>query len=140
MNKIPIEDLFRKHPTFDWEEGPSSYEELVESLGVEIILEEEDGAYQGDSYLVVKDGDRYGELTFGWGSCSGCDWFQSCITQAEFSELRDSLESRIQWFDDLSSLQKYVAGEEFMSWRTDGVDRFKASVAALSDQGELIAA
>ncbi len=80
------------------------YQPMLDSFG-EILIQEDDDDYQGDSYVLYKDGSRYGLLIFGWGSCSGCDALQACNSIKEVQELMDSLYSDIEWFEDLPSLQ-----------------------------------
>jgi hypothetical protein len=77
--------------------GPGDYEPLIESLG-NVVLMKEDDDYQGDSHVLYK-GHRgtWGYLNFGWGSCSGCDALQACMSMAEIEELRDSLLNNIRW-------------------------------------------
>lgn len=134
MNKRPIESALKKWSFSD--SHYSSYEDLVGSLGVEIILWRSDEDYQGDSYVAVKDGDRYGYLTFGWGSCSGCDALEACSSVDEFSALRDDLEGGITWFDSLPEFKDYVANDKNLndlSWRsTEAMKDFKKEVAELA--------
>jgi hypothetical protein len=93
-----------------------SYESLVASIGVEVLLVESDNGWQGDSYLIVRDGDRYGYLTFGWGSCSGCDALQACYSYEDLEALRDDLARGIHWEDDCAGLLRYVRERD---WSTD---------------------
>lgn len=53
------------------------YKPIVNSFG-KIIIQVNDGDYQEDSYILLEDDGRYGYLSFGWGSCSGCDALQAC--------------------------------------------------------------
>lgn len=73
------------------------YNPLLESFGYEILLHVDDDDYQGDSLLLFRDGERYGILIFGWGSCSGCDALQACSNYEEVEELRTSLHEQIRW-------------------------------------------
>lgn len=142
MNKIPIEEVAKftpyseDNPDYGYVNGPG-YEGLVTSLGVEIVLEESDGDYQGDSYLVLKDEPRWGLLTFGWGSCSGCDSYEGCDSVSDMSDLRDFLEGAIRWFDTLDGLKTYITTPGiFESWREEAypdgaVATFRRKVAEL---------
>lgn len=98
----PIADVY---PDYAKEErdlgtfyGPSEYGPLLESLG-NVVLRIDDDDYQGDSRVLFSDGQRYGHLQFGWGSCSGCDALQACETMAEIDDLRASLARSVIWFD-----------------------------------------
>lgn len=75
----------------------SNYLPLIESMGYEIVISVDDNDYQGDSRLLLKDGENYGWLIFGWGSCSGCDALQACNTWHEVAQLRDELRDQITW-------------------------------------------
>lgn len=90
------------------------YRGLVLSLGVEVLIEHSDDGYQGDTRMLLRDGTRYGLLTFGWGSCSGCDALEAAYGNlAEMTELRDSLESQIVWHDSASDMLGYIDGKDW---------------------------
>lgn len=76
--------------------GPCDYAPLLESMGTIVARVDQDD-YQGDSWVLFRDGDRFGYLQFGWGSCSGCDALQSCSNYYEIETLRDSLVTQIRW-------------------------------------------
>ena len=61
----PITEVYSDESYF------GDYQPLLESFEYDILLQIDDNDYQGDSRLLFKDGDRFGILTFGWGSCSG---------------------------------------------------------------------
>lgn len=82
------------------------YQPMLEEFG-NIILQCDEDNYQGDSYLVYEQNGKYGYLTFGWGSCSGCDALQACLTIDEVQELIDTLYHKIKWFDSLNELKDY---------------------------------
>lgn len=92
-----------------------NYEALIESFEVDILLDEHDDDYQGDSFYLLRDADgRYGYLVFGWGSCSGCDAFAASSDDVWSGEdpsalidLRDSLWDDVSWFDSLDDLRAY---------------------------------
>lgn len=89
------------------------YDELVNSFEVETLLEVSDNNYQGDTRYLLRDGDRYGILIFGWGSCSGCDALQACTTVADAVELRDELWESVHWEPDLSAMSRYVHDKDW---------------------------
>lgn len=79
-----------------WAFGPYDYAPLLESLGTAVVrVDQED--YQGDSWVLFRDGDSFGYLQFGWGSCSGCDALQACGSYEELEELRRQLAASIRW-------------------------------------------
>lgn len=94
----------------------TSYSPMLEEFG-EIIIRVDVDDYQGDSYLIYKDGNRYGYLCFGWGSCSGCDALQRCCSIIEVQELMDKLYNDIKWFDSKDSLKEYFNKKDWsLEW------------------------
>lgn len=111
----------RKDDDYWWYSG--GYADLVDSFEVETIFDEHDDDYQGDSYYLLKDGDKFGILIFGWGSCSGCDALQGCYTFEEVVTLRDELWQSISW-DTLDATKTWVEshdfGDDWYSYRDAG--------------------
>ena len=97
---------------------------IVQSFDVDIVLDTHDNDYQGDSYYILKDGDRYGLLIFGWGSCSGCDAYEAVYGYGDkprdregLYQLRDELWKDVKWFDDHVELYEYMAtNDELLQW------------------------
>lgn len=123
--------------------GPGDYGPLLQSFEYEILLQVDDSDYQGDSRLIYRNGDQYGMLIFGWGSCSGCDSLQACESMKEIAELRDSLHGQIKW-DSLRGLHDYITGKDWeleYSWHADEtkdfVEKAKALLGNLLENGEL---
>lgn len=53
------------------------YGELFAQVnGLELVSFEEDGGYQGDYCVVLKDDERLFYYVDSYGSCSGCDWLE----------------------------------------------------------------
>lgn len=101
--------------------GPADYQPLIGSFG-EILLQVDDKDYQGDTRVILKRGDEYGLLIFGWGSCSGCDALQACDTYQDIENLRTGLESDIKWMpakDLLAYLETHDWKGDY-SWHDDG--------------------
>lgn len=82
------------------------YQPMLNEFG-DILLQKDEQNYQGDSFLIYEKDGKYGYLTFGWGSCSGCDALQGCNSISEVQELMDRLYSSIEWFDSLDALKEY---------------------------------
>lgn len=98
------------------------YDALLASFEVAVVLKVDDNDYQGDSRLLLKDGDRWGILIFGWGSCSGCDAFEGCSGLAAYTELRDQLWNGIHWEVDAVALLAYIDGKDWSldySWHEE---------------------
>lgn len=88
----PIEQVYEED-AYEY----SDYQPLLESFEYEIVIQVDEAGYQGDSFVLFRNGVQYGILTFGWGSCSGCDALQGCSSLADVGNLRDSIHSGIQW-------------------------------------------
>ena len=91
-----------------------AYRDLIDSIGVENLLQVDDNDYQGDSRVLVRDYHRYGLLFFGWGSCSGCGALQAAEgNEAEMARLRDDLRRKIHWEDSAADLLAYIDGKDW---------------------------
>lgn len=104
---------------FDAKDYSYGYEGLVDSFGVEIVFDEHDDDYQGDSFYLLKDAEgRYGFLNFGWGSCSGCDAYQDAEVEGgnALEVLRDELWESVNWFDSLEDLRVYLLDNNKLNW------------------------
>lgn len=94
-------------PTDEYFFGPCDYQPILEEFG-EILIQVDDKDYQGDSRVLFKNGNLYGILIFGWGSCSGCDSLQGCDSYEEIDELMIEMFRDIKWFDSLEDCKKYT--------------------------------
>ncbi len=113
----------------DW-----GYEELIQSMEIEIIHQADIGDYQGDTFAVVRDGDRYGYLSYGWGSCTGCDAAAACSTVAEATELRDQIWNGIRWEDSAAALLAWMDGKDWsLDWEWSE-DRFQKFISEAKEQ------
>lgn len=95
-----------------------SYEDIVKRFG-EIVLDEHEDGYSGDSFYVLKrvlgrvgtalangqDTTEWGFLVVGWGSCSGCDALQAVGSYNDLQELVDGLEASVRWFKNKNMLK-----------------------------------
>jgi hypothetical protein len=104
--------------------GDYSYDDLVRSMEFdEIAVREDDDDYQGDTYMLVRKGERWGLLIFGWGSCSGCDTLQDLngYSRAEpdvdgIVELRDRMYNSIRW-GTAAELRRYLLDKDWnLEW------------------------
>lgn len=116
-----MKDLFPKPPLAqNFYGGDFSYEELIESFGVETLLTAELGDYSGDYLTILRDNlGRFGFLSFGYGSCSGCDSLQSCESLEEVVTLRDQLWEDTHW-GTASELKVYLDDPELITWYRTG--------------------
>lgn len=93
----------------------TDYTPMVQSMG-NIVVRSDIGSYSGDSIFMLQDrndASSYGLLTFGWGSCSGCDALQQCSNVEELQQLYDNIQSQIKWFDSVNELKKYIHSKDW---------------------------
>ncbi len=111
-----------------WGCTDASYNSLLKSFGHENLLQVDDNDYQGDSRVLFRDGDKYGYLMFGWGSCSGCDALQGCSTLQQVYDLRDQLHRSMYWGtrDEMLAFFKTRDWETKYEWRAEETKRFVA--------------
>ncbi len=88
-----------------------SYQSLIEDRGIRILIEEENGDYQGDLLFFVKGGRKFGFVSVGYGSCSGCDAYEAACDDNSLNELGDDIVGEIQWFDSLKQAKEFIANE-----------------------------
>ena len=104
------------------------YTPIINNFG-EVILREDEDDYQGDTHAVIKSDNKFGYLSFGWGSCSGCDSLQACETYEEIQELMDSLYNDIKWFESFNSLKEYINNDDIQelkyNYHTEVFHEFK---------------
>lgn len=108
------------------------YQPMLEEFG-NIILQCDEDNYQGDSYLVYEQNGKYGYLTFGWGSCSGCDALQACLTIDEVQELIDTLYHKIKWFDSLNELKDYFKTKNWVLCYEWSIAEFREFLKRVND-------
>ena len=117
----------------------SHYQPLLESLGHEILVQIDDENYEGDSRLLLENGERYGILVFGWGSCSGCDALDACSSLAEVRELRKDIYERIVWGnaeETLSYLRNHDWRGDF-SWNRETRDFIEKAIEKITSRKQL---
>jgi hypothetical protein len=113
----PIHEVYPDHSFYD-------YRPLIESLGHTILLQVDEGDYQGDSLLILKASDgRYGYLEFGWGSCSGCDALQGCSTWQDVESLRQHLQDSVLWFPTAGELLRNLKDRDWQTKWSYGLSR-----------------
>lgn len=117
-----------------WFDSPCNYAPIIKSFGQVFVQVDEDG-YSGDTFVLLGKDNKFGFLSFGWGSCSGCDALQRCDSYEEIDELIENLENSIQWFDSLREAQEYICDDEARKgsyyYHADVWDSFKRQVLTL---------
>lgn len=112
MKNVRESDQFKNLDTWGW----GDYQDLIDTFEFETVLSVDAGSYQGDTFCVLKDGEKYGYLEFGWGSCSGCDALLACTDHDDLEELQASLFNDIKWFNSLEELKEYFRSHD---WKGD---------------------
>lgn len=120
-------------------DSATSYLDLIAmNSGRQVFVEESTPDDKGDSYIIVRDGDRFGFLVFGWGSCPGCDAFEGAREEANaeaaLTELRESLVGSIVWKDNAEDMLAYLNEKDFeierLGYDDELVARFKSAATS----------
>ena len=130
----PLAEVYKKSEFSSNEFYESDYGPLLESMGWTILLKVDDKDYQGDSRILFRDGNRYGFLIFGWGSCSGCDSLQACDTFEEAEQLRNRLVHDTEWYDSKENCLRRINTKDWeldYSWHAEETKEFIAKAKAL---------
>lgn len=125
-----------KH-TIDWaqESTSLSYSSLPKLLGAKTLAWCDDHDYQGDSHALLEHGGEFGFLTFGWGSCSGCDAMEAAYgDRAAERAVLDGLCESIIWFATLREAKDHVSSRDtanHFGCHGDGWEEFTKEVSEL---------
>ena len=129
---IPIKEVIKNKVAI-------GYEELIKSCDVEIVSSLRMGSYQGDLIMIVKQENKFGLFTTGYGSCSGCDALAAAEENLKkLDNLRNSLYKKIIW-KDITQFIKYLREKdwtleyyydeeklpEFIRKKIEGTDEYK---------------
>ena len=112
----PIEEVYPGEEATCF--GVDDYLPMLDSIG-DVVVRVDDADWSGDSRVLYRDGDRFGVLTFGWGSCSGCDSLQRCYSYEEVDRLRNGLVADIKW----GSREETVAYLASKDWEVEATYR-----------------
>lgn len=108
-----------------------SYQPIVNHFG-EVVLQVDTGDYQGDTHILYRKDNLFGYLSFGWGSCSGCDALQACSSYEECGELIQHLEYSIKW-ETKEAMLRYFKEHDWDGDYTWYYDEFKEFVTQVID-------
>lgn len=140
MSRINVNDVYPELNEDRYSFCVGDYEPMVSAFGQRTIVSADDDDYQGDSYRLIADGpradERYGFLTFGWGSCSGCDALQSCGSVEELQSLADQLQDSVLWFPSKEALREYMEKHDWegdWSWHREASHDFRRQVMEFLD-------
>src|SRR3989304_7401260 len=114
-----------------------SWEEFVESFGFEVLLCAKVGGYQGDLIVLLREGQRYGYLTLGYGSCGGCDMLEGCSSYRELDGLWKSALHEIHWELNKQAMYAWLSERDWegcTSWgsQEDGASALDSLKSALA--------
>ncbi|OYX03980.1 MAG: hypothetical protein B7Z15_17955 [Rhizobiales bacterium 32-66-8] len=102
------------------------YQPIIGFIG-NVAHQVDDKDYQGDSRILFKDGDRWGVLIFGWGSCSGCDVLQACDSPAEVVKVIEDMVRDTKWFESTAAALDWFENRDWegsYSWYQEETKRF----------------
>ena len=100
--------------TYEYYSAPMSYDEIVATQG-EILKDWVIGSWQGDYVYLLKNGEKFGFIFIGYGSCSGCDVLQGCENDEEFNELKKEIVDRIFW-GTAGDIEAYIINDDANRW------------------------
>ena len=116
----PYDDMVAQFEAFGIADSPS-YVELVQTFA-SVLLAVDGNDVTGDTQMLLDDGQRFGFLYFGWGSCSWCDAMYAahgCIP--ELMRLRVDLAAKTVWCDSARDLAYYLATKDWaLDFDADG--------------------
>lgn len=107
-------------------DSPYDYTPIVEHFGAPVVRVD-DNDYQGDSRVLYRDGNRYGYLQFGWGSCSGCDALQACGSYEDLDTLIENLRESVRWWESSEEAIAWLTKHDWnadYSWHADEQKKF----------------
>lgn len=118
----------------------SDYLEMIAPLGVTTLVSETLGSYQGDIVALVQEDvnysdERFGFVSIGYGSCSGCDALEAAQSAAELAGIAKQTVDSIRWFDSLDEAKAFIASDDqLLQWHGHEAEwpTFQAAVAAWS--------
>lgn len=96
--------------------APSDYNPLLRSFGCDLALQVNEGAYDGTCYVLYRTpGGEFGFMSFGWGSCSGCDALQASTSWADVEHLRKTLMDKVVWRPSREAIWLWLTDEEIQT-------------------------
>lgn len=133
----PIKEVYPNCQRETYFSSPYDYYPLIKSLGYDVLMKVDDVDYQGDSRFLLKKGNKFGLLIFGWGSCSGCDALQACESYEAIEDLRDLLHDQIVWKDSAKELLHYIKAKDWQgtfAWHAEETKQFvDGAIVLLTD-------
>lgn len=104
-----------------------SYAEAMEAAGAKVLAFEEFGSYQGEWWAKVEFNGVTGFVGGSYGSCSGCDAFQSEFGYGSASETPEKLAAfGLSYLDNIITIDEAVAiANKNSSWDVEADEMVK---------------
>lgn len=112
---------------FLWDESYGSYEYLLKGINTEINWRVicYAGSYQGELYCFGEYNDKFYYVSTGYGSCSGCDWYQAKADDIDgLQEIQNSLKNAIREFESIEEFKEWFNAKEVSGWYREEADEF----------------
>jgi hypothetical protein len=122
-----------------WAEGDGyvDYEEIIHRLLPEVIwdIEEREGDYQGDLYMIGHDADsKWYFFQQSFGSCSGCDELAD-TKYDEFEGLVEGMKKAVSVYDTKDALLEWAKKFDWTyEWRAKEEDSFESKLIKRIEQ------
>ena len=119
------------------------WEDLVQDLGPKVVAMSERNDYQGDYFVLLRDGNDWGWLVIGYGSCSGCDelegeWYSALYHDHDhdkspseaMNDLVERLRREVRW-GTAQEIETYLRDAAFypQNWWASDAANFIYTVA-----------
>lgn len=96
--------------------------DIVNGWGLEILAEQRFGDYQGDHAFLLRNHDgQIGLCVLGYGSCTGCDYYQHICYEAQVIGDWSAVVEHSE--NTLRSVHWENSMEELMAWVEESADR-----------------
>lgn len=135
-NDYYVKDMFTKGGYYlkanKFGEEYGSYEYLLKGINTEInwTVICYAGSYQGELYCLGELEGKVYYFNTGYGSCSGCDWYQANEDTIEgLQEVQDGIKREIREFDNLNDFMEWFSGEYNNSWGREERDEFLGEIS-----------
>ena len=109
------------------------YDCIAKQLG-DVIHETRIGDYVGDYLYLLADDARRGFLVQGYGSCSGCDAWEACLSAKDAQDLIEYMYNSVHWEDSPDAMFRWIRDRDWKgqwTWHEEETCTFLSECAAL---------
>lgn len=106
--------------------GSYGYGYLLKGINTEVDwkVEEYCGSYQGELFCLGNIGDKIYFVNTGYGSCSGCDWYEANSGSIKgLQSVQDGLKRDIKEFDNIDMFLEWFNSDDRKTEWWDNEDR-----------------